>query len=82
MLLGRDKPRGLLAILELLGHGRLWVKRVCLTMRSRFPVFPYEPTSSGRADWSVSCQKATWTARTSKRKRPPTEAASLTAEEP
>jgi len=21
------------------------------------PVFPYEPTSSGRADWSVSCQQ-------------------------
>jgi hypothetical protein len=26
MLLGRDKPRCLLAILELLSHGRLWIK--------------------------------------------------------
>jgi hypothetical protein len=36
--------------------GPQWVKRVGLTMRPRFPVVPYEPTSSDRADWSVSCQ--------------------------
>jgi hypothetical protein len=31
MLLGRDEHRCPLAILELVGHGRLWVKRVTLT---------------------------------------------------
>jgi hypothetical protein len=40
MLLGRDEHRFLSAILELLGHGRLWVNRVGLTMRRSLPVFP------------------------------------------
>ena len=35
MLLGRDKHRCLLAILELLGHGRLWVTSVAFWNRSR-----------------------------------------------
>jgi len=39
---------------------RLWVKRVGLTMHRSLPIFPYEQTSSDRADWSVSCQHATW----------------------
>jgi hypothetical protein len=41
MLLGRDKHRCLLAILELLGHGRLWVKlrrTQCEQMSSELPL--------------------------------------------
>src|ERR1700724_2772904 len=37
----------------------VWVKRVGLTIRRSLPFFPYEQTSSDRADWSVSCHKRT-----------------------
>jgi len=38
----------------------LWVNRVGLTMRRSFPVLTYEQTSLDQADWSVSCQEATF----------------------
>jgi len=40
MLLGRDKHGCLLAILELLGHGRLWVKSAVLILCQPLPVYP------------------------------------------
>jgi len=46
------------------------------------PVHSQLRTCRRAAITDVMCQKATWTVRTSKRKRPPSEAASLTAEEP
>ena len=36
-----------------------WVNNGPEGPETPLPVFPYEPTSSGRADWSVSCQKLT-----------------------
>jgi hypothetical protein len=44
MLLGRDKHRCLLAILELLGHGRLWVKNGSVRARAARPFYPQEQT--------------------------------------
>lgn len=55
MLLGRDKHRCLLAILELLGHGRLWVNRVVLTARPSLPVYPEQRTLSDRLGMSQRC---------------------------
>jgi hypothetical protein len=46
MLLGRDKHRCLLAILELLGHGRLWVNRAISTVCRTLPVCPDQLTST------------------------------------
>jgi hypothetical protein len=59
MLLGRDKPRCLLAILELLSHGRLWIK-----VRNAHPgkdvvrVGP-DKTSGDCAAMTVSCHEQT-----------------------
>jgi hypothetical protein len=59
MLLGRDEHRCLLAILELPGHGRLWVKRVGLTMRRSLPDFTCERTSAAPVGMSQKCQLRT-----------------------
>src|SRR5260370_24964948 len=38
---------------------RSWVIRVVLTFCPSLPICPYQRTSLGRPDWSVSCQYAT-----------------------
>jgi hypothetical protein len=56
MLLGRDKHRCLLAILELLGHGRLWVKSAVLALRRSLPIYLDEQTFSVSLRISQMCR--------------------------